>query len=100
MIHPNGHNDNGNAAVIQEPAGGETLSNVPLPPDATAPMPGPATRAKQRARQQIQQNRFVIVNIDKQTFLLQEFVQTGFRCELRVSSSRSLRSATLSSCAD
>jgi hypothetical protein len=61
VIHPNGHSDNGNAGVIQEPAEEETLSNVSFPPDATAPLPGPATRAKQRARQQIQQNRFVII---------------------------------------
>jgi hypothetical protein len=39
VIHPNGHSDNGNAGVIQEPAGEETLSNVPFAPDATAPFP-------------------------------------------------------------
>jgi hypothetical protein len=60
VIHPNGHNDN--AAVIQEPAENEARNNdLPFPPDATAPLPGPATRAKQRARQRIQQSRFVII---------------------------------------
>jgi hypothetical protein len=61
VIHPNGHSDNGNAVVIQEPAGDEALNTMPLPPVATAPLPGLATRAKQRAKQQIQQNRFVII---------------------------------------
>jgi hypothetical protein len=63
VIHPNGHNDNGNgnAVVIQEPAENEARNNEPLPADTTAPLPGLATRAKQRARQQIQQNRFVII---------------------------------------
>jgi len=37
VIHPNGHNDNGNAAVLQEPAENEARNNdLPLPPDATA----------------------------------------------------------------
>ena len=62
MIHPNGHNDNGNTAVIQEPAENEARNNdLPLPPDATAPLPGLATRTKQRAKQHIQQNQFVII---------------------------------------
>ncbi len=77
MIHPNGHSDNGNAGVIQEPAGEETLSNVPLPSDATAPLPGPATRAKQRARQQIQQNRFVIIGAGAIVIALLIFVATS-----------------------
>jgi hypothetical protein len=77
VIHPNGHSDNGNAGVIQEPAGEETLSNVPLSPDATAPLPGPATRAKQRARQQIQQNRFVIIGAGAIVIALLVFVATS-----------------------
>ena len=77
MIHPNGHSDNGNAGVIQEPAGEETLSNVPLPPDTTAPLPAPATRAKQRARQQIQQNRFVIIGAGAIVIALLIFVATS-----------------------
>ena len=77
MIHPNGHNDNGNAGVIQEPAGEETLSNVPFPPDATAPLPALATRTKQRARQQIQQNRFVIIGAGALVIALLIFVATS-----------------------
>jgi hypothetical protein len=77
VIHPNGHNDNGNAGVIQEPAGEETLSNVPFPPDATAPLPEPATRAKQRARRQIQQNRFVIIGAGAIVVALLIFVATS-----------------------
>ncbi len=78
MIHPNGHSDNGNAAVIQEPAENEGRKNdVPLPPDANAPMPEPATRAKQRARQQIQQNRFVIVGAGAVVIALLIFVATS-----------------------
>ena len=77
MIHPNGHNDNGNAGVIQQPAGEETLSNVPLAPDATAPMSELATRSKQRARQQIQQNRFVIIGAGAIVIALLIFVATS-----------------------
>jgi hypothetical protein len=78
VIHPSGHSDNGNAAVIQEPAENEGRNNdVPLPPDANAPMPEPATRAKQRARQQIQQNRFVIVGAGAVVIALLIFVATS-----------------------
>jgi hypothetical protein len=78
VIHPNGHNDNGNAAVLQEPAENETRKNdLPLPPDATVPLPGLATRAKQRARQQIQQNRFVIIGAGAIVIALLIFVATS-----------------------
>ena len=78
MIHPNGHNDNGNAAVLQEPAENEARNNdLPLPPDATVPLPGLATRAKQRARQQIQQNRFVIIGAGAIVIALLIFVATS-----------------------
>ncbi len=77
MIHPNGHNDNGNAAVIQEPAENEARDNEPLPPDANAPLPGLATRARQRARQQIQQNRFVIIGAGAIVIALLIFVATS-----------------------
>jgi len=76
VIHPNGHN--GNAAVIQEPAKNEARNNdLPLPPDANAPMPELATRAKQRARQQIQQNRFVIIGAGAIVIALLIFVATS-----------------------
>ena len=78
MIHPNGHNDNGNTAVIQEPAENEARNNdLPLPPDASAPMPELATRAKQRARQQIQQNRFVMIGAGAIVLALLIFVATS-----------------------
>ena len=77
MIHPNGHSDNGNAAVIQEPVENEARNNEPLPADATAPLPELATRAKQRARQQIQQNRFVIIGAGAIVIALLIFVATS-----------------------
>jgi hypothetical protein len=78
VIHPNGHNDNGNAAVIQEAVENEARNNdLPLPPDATAPLPGLATRAKQRAKQQIQQNRFVIIGAGAIVVALLIFVATS-----------------------
>ncbi len=78
MIHPNGHSDNGNAAVLQEPAENEARNNdLLLPPDATVPLPGLATRAKQRARQQIQQSRFVIIGAGAIVIALLIFVATS-----------------------
>jgi hypothetical protein len=78
VIHPNGHNDNGNAAVIQEPAENEARNNdLPLPQDATAPLPALATRTKQRAKQQIQQNRFVIIGAGAIVIALLIFVATS-----------------------
>lgn len=61
MTGLNGHNDNGNIGLIQEPEGREILNSEPISPVATAPLPEFATRAKQRAKEQIQQNRFVII---------------------------------------
>ena len=78
MIHPNGHSDNGNEGVIPEPAENEAgNNNVPLPLDATAPLPGLATRAKQRAKQQIEQNRFVIIGAGAIVIALLIFVATS-----------------------
>jgi hypothetical protein len=61
VTRPNAHSDNGNAGLMQEPDGNEILDNVPVPPLAPPALPEFATRTKQRARQQIQQNRFVII---------------------------------------
>ncbi len=61
MTRPNGHSDNGNAALVQELSENEFLSSVPIPSLAPVAAPEIATRAKQRAKQQIQQNRFVII---------------------------------------
>ena len=78
MIHPNGHNDNGNAAVLQEREENEARNNdLPLPPDANVPMPEFATRAKQRVQQQIQQNRFVTIGAGAIVIALLIFVATS-----------------------
>ncbi len=77
MIHPNGHNDNGNAAVTQELEENEARNNESLLADGTAPLPGLATRAKQRAKQQIQQNRFVIIGAGAIVVALLIFVATS-----------------------
>jgi len=78
VIHPNGHNDNGNAAVIPELEENEARNkDLPLPPDANVPIPELATRAKQRARQQIQQNRFVIIGAGAIIIALLIFVATS-----------------------
>ena len=78
MIHPNGHNDNGNAAVLQELEKNEARNNdLPLSPDANVPIPELATRAKQRARQQIRQNRFVIIGAGAVVIALLIFVATS-----------------------
>jgi len=61
VTRPNGHSDNGNAGLIEVPEASEILNSVPISPILPSPPPEVATRAKQRARQQIQQNRFVIV---------------------------------------
>jgi hypothetical protein len=46
---------------MQEPDENQILDNMPNPPLAPAILPEVASRTKQRARQQIQQNRFVII---------------------------------------
>jgi hypothetical protein len=61
MTRPNGHSDNGNTGLVQELDENEVLNSVPIPPLAPAAVPEFATRTKQRAGQQIQQNRFVII---------------------------------------
>jgi hypothetical protein len=61
VTRPNAHSDNGNAGLLQEPDANEILNGAPIPPLAPVPLPEFATRAKQRAKQQIQQNRFVII---------------------------------------
>ena len=61
MTRTNGHSDNGNVGFVQEPDGPDLVDGVPIPPLAPAALPEFATRAKQRAKQQIQQNRFVII---------------------------------------
>jgi hypothetical protein len=61
VTRPNGHSDNGNAGLVQEPDENQVLDNMLIPPIAPAVVPEFSTRTKQRAGQQIQQNRFVII---------------------------------------
>jgi hypothetical protein len=57
----NGHGDNRNGGFAKPTSEAEILNSVPVSPLAPDSLPEVATRAKQRARQQIQPNRFVIV---------------------------------------
>ena len=52
-------------------------NDLPLSPDANVPIPELATRAKQRARQQIRQNRFVIIGAGAVVIALLIFVATS-----------------------
>ena len=61
MKRPNGHSDNGNTGLIENPSATDVLDDLSIPPLPLGPLPEAATRAKQRAKQPIQQNRFVIV---------------------------------------
>ena len=61
MTRPNGHGDNGHLDVLQEPATTGILYNLPAANVASTVSPELPTRAKQRAKQQMQQNRFVII---------------------------------------
>ena len=61
MTRPNGQSDKGNTGLMEGPDGNEILNREPVAPLATAPVPEFATRAKQRAKEQIQENRFVII---------------------------------------
>jgi hypothetical protein len=62
VTRPDGHGDNGNAGSMQEPAENQTLDSMSIPPLGPVPSPELATRTKQRAKEQIQQNRFVIIS--------------------------------------
>jgi len=77
MIQPNGQNGNGNAATIQEPTANETVIGTPAAGDALGQGPELATRAKQRTRQQFQQNRFVIIGAGAIVVALLIFVATS-----------------------
>ena len=61
MTRSDGLTDNGKAGLVQESDENQILDNMPIPPLAPAALPEFATRTKQRARRQIQQNRFVII---------------------------------------
>jgi hypothetical protein len=61
MIQPSAQNGNGSVGTFQELAASETIIANLTPADATGHAPELATRTKQRTRQQLQQNRFVII---------------------------------------
>jgi Bacterial conjugation TrbI-like protein len=57
----NGRSERGNAGLVEDRSATEVLEDVSIPALQTEPLPEPATRAKQRAKQQFQPNRFIIV---------------------------------------
>ena len=76
MIQTNGHNGNGSSA-IQGAGVGETAIGTPAGGETPAREPELATRARQRARQHIQQHRFVIVGAGAIVVALLIFVATS-----------------------
>jgi hypothetical protein len=77
MIPPNGQNGSGRAATIQEPVASDGVIGMPAAGDALGQGPELATRAKQRTKQQIQQNRFVIIGAGAIVVALLIFVATS-----------------------
>jgi len=77
MIRPNGHGGNGSAGTIPAPAANDAIISTPVPAEARGQGPELPTRAKQRTRQQIQQNRFVIVGAGAIVVALLIFVATS-----------------------
>jgi hypothetical protein len=75
MIHPNGHDPS--TATIPAPAPSENIQAQPeMPPTVLQPL-DVATRAKLRARQHFQQNRFVIIGAGALVVALLIFVATS-----------------------
>ena len=74
MIHPNGHDPS--IATIPAPVRNETIQARPETPPP-GQLPDIATRAKLRARQQFQQNRFVIIGAGALVIALLIFVATS-----------------------
>ena len=75
MIHPNGH-DRGNT-IVQAPPISETMPSAAMTSATTVQPMEVATRAKQRAKQQFQQNRFVIIGAGAIVMALMIFVVTS-----------------------
>ena len=75
MIHPNGH-DRG-SAIVQGPKINETMPGAAVPSATTVQPVEVATRAKQRAKQQLRQNRFVILSAGAIVVALMIFVVTS-----------------------
>jgi hypothetical protein len=75
MIHPNGRDSS--TATIPTPAPSEAIKTPPEPSSTLQPPIDIATRAKLRARQQFQQNRFVIIGAGALVVALLIFVATS-----------------------
>jgi hypothetical protein len=75
MIHPDGHEPS--TATIPAPVPSETIQGQPEMPGPVVQPIDIATRAKLRARQQFQQNRFVIVAAGAVVVALLIFVATS-----------------------
>ena len=75
MIHSNGH-DRGNT-IVQAPPISETMPGAAMTSATTVQPMEVATRAKQRAKQQFQQNRFVIIGAGAIVMALMIFVVTS-----------------------
>jgi hypothetical protein len=75
MIHPNGHDPS--TATIPAPAPSETAQVPPEMPSAVVQPLDIATRAKLRAKEQFQQNRFVIIGAGALVIALLIFVATS-----------------------
>ena len=61
MTRRNGNSGNGNTGSIEDLSATEGLDEVSISPLPPGPLPEAATRAKQRTKQQVQQNGFIIV---------------------------------------
>ena len=61
MTRPNRHRENGNAGLLEHTEETGIVNSVPISSLPPEPFPAVVTRAKRRARQHVQQNRFVIV---------------------------------------
>jgi hypothetical protein len=88
MIHPNGQSGNGSGSTIQESAASESVIAAPAVGDALGTGPELATRAKQRTRQQFQQNRFVIIAAGALVVALLIFVATSMPSKRSVPKSK------------
>jgi hypothetical protein len=75
MIHPNGHDSS--TATIPTPAPSEAIKTPPDPSSTPLPPLEIATRARLRAKQQFQQNRFVIIGAGALVVALLIFVATS-----------------------
>jgi len=77
MIQSNGKKGNGSAGTVQELEAREAITGTNALADTSGPGPALATRAKQRNRQQFQQNRFLFIGAGAIVVALLIFVATS-----------------------